>query len=59
MLLYFTGPVVEFGAVLVYTCGRSCWDDKGYRTEYAVIEADPDKEKFSELSQLLNLEMFK
>ncbi|XP_045213190.2 programmed cell death protein 2-like [Mercenaria mercenaria] len=42
-----TGSAVEFGTVLVYTCKQSCWDESdSYRTEYAVVQTDPDQHLF-------------
>ncbi len=41
-------PALEFGTVQIYTCSESCWanGDK-YRTEYVVVQADPDQRYFA------------
>ncbi|XP_052263001.1 programmed cell death protein 2-like isoform X2 [Dreissena polymorpha] len=45
---YTTGPAVEFGTVLVFTCRDSCWDGSAtYRTEQVVVQADPDQHLFA------------
>jgi hypothetical protein len=45
------GEGIEFGTVMVFCCGQSCWNDKDQsclmlREEFAVVQADPDAELF-------------
>ncbi|XP_031567234.1 programmed cell death protein 2-like [Actinia tenebrosa] len=41
---------IEFGTVIVFSCGKSCWDDSlescSLREEFLVVQPDPDAELF-------------
>ena len=43
--------MVEFGTVLVFSCSKSCWDDKesSFREETVFVQTDPDSEKLTTL----------
>ena len=46
--------ILEFGPVLVFSCSKSCWDDRdgGFREETVFIEADPDSEQLNALTSI-------
>jgi pre-rRNA-processing protein TSR4 len=46
--------ILEFGTVLVFSCSKSCWDDRdgGFREETVFVEADPDSEQLNALTAM-------
>ncbi|KAL4613705.1 programmed cell death protein 2-like isoform X1 [Arapaima gigas] len=44
-----SGPLLEFGTVLVYTCPSSCWpsDTCSPVEEYILVQTDPDQKLFA------------
>ena len=45
--------IVEFGTVLVFSCSKSCWDNRegSFREETVFVQADPDSEKLNTVFQ--------
>ena len=44
---FFAESSVEFGTVLIFTCGGSCWSESDvWKEESVLLQHDPDQHRF-------------